>query len=191
MQHHYQQNRQHMTQGHTFAQDNYLNITRLEGVLAYDNGTGTYLIDTTVFYLGNEWFLETLAKSDYDSDGTYEYIWQELEGLIGSEMVVNGVLEGDTLYVSHINGIWLTTPRQTDIMELEGILESINGSYFVDGTKLSITKRGMSQSDIDGDGALEPINEELYGLLGENITVDGTTVEGGMVVIHINGIWTR
>lgn len=168
---------------------NYLNITRLEGILAYNNGT--FMVDTTVLYFGNELFLKGLAKSDYDGDGIYEYVWQELEGLIGTELVVNGILDGDTLYVSHINGIYLTMPKQTDITELEGILERTNGSFFVNGTQLLITKRGISMSDIDGDDMLEPLAEELNGLLGENVSVDGTTIEGGLIVIHINGIWAR
>jgi hypothetical protein len=60
----------------------------------------------------------------------------------------------------------------------------------VEGTQL-IIKQGISRSDIDSDGALEPIRKEINGLLGENISVDGTTIEGGLVVIHINGIWVR
>ncbi len=168
--------------------ENYLNITRLEGVLEYNNGT--YMVDTTVLYLGNEWFLDSLAKSDYDGDGTYEYVWQELEGLLGTTIVINGVLEDDILYASHINGIWFRTPNQADITELEGVLEYSNGSYFVDGTELVIEKRGYTKSDIDGDGALERTMEELDGLVGEEITVDGTvTDDGRILVVHINGIW--
>ena len=190
----YQNNQLYQPQGNTwcaadYLTKNYLNITRLEGILTYDNGT--FMVDTTVLYLGNELFLKSLAKSDYDGDGTYEYVWQELEGLVGTELVVNGILDGDTLYVSHINGIYLTMPKQTDITELEGILESINGSFFVDGTQILITKKGISMSDIDGDGMLEPLTDELTGLLGENISVDGTTVDGGLILIHINGIWAR
>lgn len=178
----------HQTQNNWYYED-YLNITRLEGILSYDNGS--YMIDTTVLYLGNEYLLQSLAKSDFDGDGVYENVWQEFEGLVGTELVVNGIIDGNTLYVSHINGIWLTMPKQNDIVELEGIMESINGSFFVNGTELFITKNGRSLSDIDGDGKLEPMIEEINGLVGENVSVDGTTIEGGLLVIHINGIWAK
>ena len=166
----------------------YLNITRLEGVLDYDNGT--YMVDATVLYLGNEWFLDSLSKSDYDGDGTYEYLWQELEGLLGTTIVINGILEDSILYVSHINGIWLRMPKRADITELEGVLEYSNGSYFVDGTALIVKLRGFSKSDIDSDGALERLMEELDGLVGEEVIVDGTVKDDGRIfVVHINGIF--
>jgi hypothetical protein len=167
---------------------NYLNITRLEGILGYENGT--YIVATTALYLGNEWFLDSLAKSDYDGDGTYEYIWQELEGLLGVSIIANGVLEDEVLYASHINGIYLRAPNQADISELEGLLEYSNGSYFVEGTELAVKLRGYSKSDIDGDGTLERMIGELDGLVGEEITADGTlTDDERLFVAHINGIW--
>lgn len=185
-----QQHRHQMQYGARMA-ENYLNLTRLEGVLTYDSSTETYTIDTTVLYLGNEQFLASLATSDYDGDGEYEYVWEELQGLVDMEVVVNGIIDGDTLYVSHINGIWLHIPRETNIVELEGVLESINGSFFVNGTELLFIGRGMCRSDIDSDGSLEPLREEINGLVGEDVTVDGTTVDGRLMVRHINGIWVR
>ncbi|MCD6448275.1 MAG: hypothetical protein J7L58_04445 [Thermoplasmata archaeon] len=168
---------------------NMLNATRMEGVLEYNNGS--YYIDTTPLYLGNEYFMNSIAKSDYDGDGNYEYVWQEMEGLIGSNIVVNGVLRNGTLYVSHINGIWLRAPRETpELVEMSGILEYNNGSYYVDG-KMLIIKHGFSKSDIDRDGSLERMDAELQGLIGEQITVDGFMNEKGFVVMHINGIWAR
>jgi hypothetical protein len=185
------QHRQHQMQRGAHMAENYLNLTRLEGVLVYDNDTESYMIDNSVLYLGDEYFLASLAQSDYDQDGSYEYVWEELQGLIGSDIVVNGLLENDTLYVSHINGIWLRVPREVTLMELDGILEYRNGSYVIDGVILLFPKHGMSRSDIDGDGSLERLKDELDGLVGEQISVDGASVDKGIVVAHVNGISVR
>ena len=171
--------------------ENYLNLSRLEGVLAYDNDTETYSIDGTVLYPGNECFLASLARSDYDQDGSYEQVQDELQGLVGTEVVVNGLLVNDTLYVSHVNGIWLRVPREVTVTELSGTLEYSNESYIVDGTRLLVNGRRMSRSDIDGDGMLERLREELNGLVGTSVAVDGATVEHGLLVAHVNGIWVR
>jgi hypothetical protein len=175
--------------GTHFKGGNYLNITRIEGVLGYNEDM--YMVGTTVLYLGNELFLKNLAQSDYDQDGTYEYIWQELEGLMDTPIVVNGILENNTLYVTHINGIWLRIPTNRDITEIQGELTYDNetSSYFVGDTGIVIKKRGFSRSDIDGDESLEPLWEELKGLVGETITVDGTLYDEVLVIEHINGIW--
>ncbi|HEC87894.1 MAG TPA: hypothetical protein ENI52_01100 [Thermoplasmata archaeon] len=168
--------------------NNALNQTREEGILEYVNGS--YYINGIELYLGNEWFMNSIARSDYDGDGEYEYVWQELEGLVNTEVVINGVLKGDMLYVSHINGIWYRIPKQAEIEEIQGILEYVNGSYYINGTELMI-KRGFSKSDIDRDGSLERMTEELNGLLGDEIKVDGIMHDGKMIVFHINNIWAR
>jgi hypothetical protein len=77
-----------------------------------------------------------------------------------------------------------------ELVEMNGVLEYINGSYYINDTQL-IIKHGLSKSDIDGDGSLEAMYEELNGLLGKEITVDGFMNEKGFVVMHINGIWAR
>jgi len=165
-----------------------LEITRVEGTL--ENVNGTYYINNTPLYFGDDAFLNMLARSDYDGDGVYEQIWEELEGLEGSHVVVNGMLNNGTLYVSHINGIWFRVPRDVDVVTIEGTLENINGSFYVDGYELKI-KRGYSRSDIDGDGALERMYEEFAGLEGSDVTVDGVMHNGWIMVMHINGIWAR
>ena len=170
------------------AARNMLNVTRLEGVL--ENINGTYYVDGIPLYLGDEMFLNTLTRSDYDRDGVYEQVGEEIAGLEGSNVVVNGVLRNGTLYVSHINGIWLRMPRDVDVVTIEGTLENINGSFYVDGYELKI-KRGYSRSDIDGDGALERMYEEFAGLEGSDVTVDGVMHNRWIMVMHINGIWAR
>ncbi len=174
---------------HHDAWRNMLNYTRIEGVLEYQDGV--YVVNGVELYVGNEVFLNSIARSDFDRDGEYEYVWQELEGLIGTEVVVNGVLRDGTLYVSHINGIWFRMPRALpELVEMNGVLEYINESYYINDTQL-IIKHGLSKSDIDGDGSLETMYEELNGLVGKEITVDGFVNEKGFVVMHINGIWAR
>jgi len=74
--------------------------------------------------------------------------------------------------------------------KIEGILEYTNGSYYINDTKL-IIKRGFSKSDIDRDGSLERMDDEMKGLLGEEIRIDGFFKDGRLVVLHINGIWAR
>ncbi|MFO8133835.1 MAG: hypothetical protein R6U10_07910 [Thermoplasmatota archaeon] len=171
--------------------ENYLNLTRLDGVLSYDNETGTYMIDCTVLYLGDEHFLASPARSDYDQDGSYEPVQDELQGLVGIDVAANGLLVNDTLYVSHVNGIWLRAPRAANVVELEGVLEEVNGSFFVDGVRLLFPMRSMSRSDIDGDGMLEPLRSELDGVVGTAVVVDGASRDNGLLVAHVNGIWTR
>jgi hypothetical protein len=175
--------------GTFFINGHYLNTTRIEGILLFENGT--YLVDSTVLYLGHEMFLENMAKSDYDQDDIYEYVWQELDGLLGSTIVVNGVLDDGILMVTHINGIWLRMPVHMEITELEGILEYDNEthSFLIDGTELLLKKRGYPRSDIDSDGSLESLFQELNGLVDETVTMDGTLINGALAIIHINGIW--
>jgi len=165
-----------------------LNITRLEGVL--ENINGSYYVDDIPLYFGDEMFLNTLARSDYDGDGNYEQVWQELQGLEGTHVVINGVMNNATLYVSHINGIWLRIPGEMNFMQINGTLENINGTFYVGGYELRI-KRGYSRSDIDGDGLLERMYQEFAGLEGTNVTVDGIANDGCIMVMHINGIWAR
>jgi hypothetical protein len=167
----------------------YLNTTRIEGVLAYENGT--YSVDGTTLYLGNELFMQTLARSDFDRDGSYESVQDELADLAGTGVVVNGVLRDDVLYVSHVNGIFLRLPRDAEMMELSGVLEKTNETFYVGGTELALCLQRISRSDIDGDGNLERLGEEMDGLVGEYITVDGTMHEGYLVCVHVNGIWIR
>lgn len=188
---HQHQNRQMDVERTRPVMGNYLNLTRLEGTLAYDNSTATYTIDTTVLYLGGDSFLSSLARSDYDGDGTYEHVGDELQGLADGEVVVNGLLDNDTLYVSHVNGIWLRMPRERETTGLSGVLECSNGSYTVAGTRLLFRGQRVSRSDIDGDGSLERLHDEFDGLVGEEVTVDGTSVENGLLVVHVNGIWIR
>lgn len=191
MQQHRHQMQHRQVERADLAMEHYLNLTRLEGILAYDSEMETYMIDATVLYVGDDRFLASLARSDYDRDGSYEQVQDELQGLVGGEVVVNGLLDNDTLHVSHVNGIWLRVPREVTVMELEGVLENSNGSFFVDGTELCFAGPGRPRSDIDGDGILERLHEELDGLVGDMVTVDGAMAHGRLVVMHVNGISVR
>ena len=79
---------------------------------------------------------------------------------------------------------------QGEIAEINGVLELIDGKYYVNSTQL-IIKKGFSKSDIDRDGSLERMWEELNGLVGQEIKVDGFMKGDKIVVLHINGIWAR
>ena len=168
--------------------NNYLNITREEGILEYIDGK--YYVNGVEIYFGDEHFLNTISRSDYDMDGVYETVMEEIKGLIGSSVIINGLLEDNILYASHINGIWLRQPCYNEFAELQGVLEEINGSYYIDGIKL-IIKQGFSKSDIDRDGSLERMYEELNGLVGKEVKIDGWLKDDSIIVMHINGIWAR
>lgn len=167
---------------------NYLNTTREEGTLEYIDGK--YYVNGIEIYFGNEFFLATTSRSDYDMDGSYETVKEEISGLVGSNVIINGLLENGILYASHINGIWLRPPCYNEFTELQGVLEKINGSYYINGIKL-IIKQGFSKSDIDRDGSLERMYEELNGLVGKEVKIDGLLKDDSIVVMHINGIWAR
>ncbi len=170
------------------AMNNYLNITRIEGIL--ESIDGKYYVNDVEIYFGDDFFLASTSRSDYDMDGVYETVMEEINGLVGSEVIINGLLEENIIYASHINGMWLRRPCYNELVELEGILEEINGSYYIDDIKLMI-KQGFSKSDIDRDGTLERMYDELNGLVGEEIRIDGILKDSGIAVMHINGIWAR
>lgn len=168
--------------------NNYLNMTKEEGIIEYIDGK--YYINGIEIYFGEDFFLNTTSRSDYDMDGTYEKVIDEINGLVGSKVIINGLLEDNIIYASHINGIWLRMPCHNEFVELQGLLEKINGSYYINGFQLMI-KQGFSKSDIDRDGSIERMYDELNGLVGEEIKIDGLLKENRIVVMHINGIWAR
>lgn len=168
--------------------ENYLNLTREEGILEYIDGK--YYVNGMEIYFGDEHFLNTNSRSDYDMDGTYETVMEEINGLVGSNVIINGLLEDNILYASHINRIWLRQPCYNEFVELQGVLEEMNGSYYINGIRLMI-KQGFSKSDIDRDGSLERMYEELNGLVGKEVKIDGWLKDDSIVVMHINGIWAR
>ena len=164
---------------------NLLRMDREEGTLLYQNGT--FYVDNTPLYVGDSWWLNHTIKSDYDGDGSYETIWNELNGLVGSHVVVNGIYKNGTLIVSHINGMFLRMPFVAEFITINGTLEMINGSFYIDGYRIIIPNR-MAKSDYNGDGLLEKMHAELQGLVGSNVKIDGYVHNDNIRPIHINGI---
>ncbi len=177
--------RNKMVNAGRYAMRNLLNLDRVEGTLSYNDGE--YYIGDTAIYFGDDWFMQHVIRSDYDGDGNYELVADELQGLIGKNVTINGIYENGTLIASHIDGMWLRMPVMAEFVEVTGELEKINGTYFIAGYKLIIPNR-YARSDYDGDGVLERMRGELDGLVGENITIDGYIHNENLKPLHINGI---
>ncbi|MGB6679788.1 MAG: hypothetical protein WBF08_00510 [Candidatus Bathyarchaeia archaeon] len=86
------------------------NMTELTGVLSYSSGRFT--IDGVTLHLGPHWYLTTAQSIyDYDGDGNLETIFEELQGLIGTTVTVEGHLQYDNwLSVFYINGYLYREP---------------------------------------------------------------------------------
>ena len=164
---------------------NLLNMDREEGMLSYQNGT--FYVNEMPVYFGDAWWLNHTIRSDYDGDGEYETVWNELLGLVGSNVIVNGRYNNGTLIASHINGMFLRIPVITQFVQLNGTLEEINGSYYINGLRIALPNR-MARSDYDNDGLLERMHQELAGLAGNIVTVDGYVFNDIIKPLHINGI---
>jgi len=172
------------------------NMTEVSGILYFENGS--YYIDGFMISFGPEWFLENrTARSDYDRDGTYETIKEELEGLEGTDVTIMGILRNDTILAFYIDGIWYRNPVRMpqEISEISGILE-YDGEYTINNQTIFFGSMRMlfhkvAKSDYDRDGQLESMYYELDGLLGTEVTLDGFYKGDVFVPFHINGIWYR
>ena len=173
------------------------NMTEVSGILSYENGT--YYVSSQAVSFGPEWFVENVtARSDYDRDGTYETMKEELEGLKGTEVTIMGVMKNDTINAFYINGIWYRNPVKMpqEISEITGILEYINGSYKIGkqiiffGPARTLFNK-VARSDYDRDGQIESMYYELQGLLGKEVTLDGFYKGDAFVPFHIDGMWYR
>jgi hypothetical protein len=84
---------------------NNTNLTEMTGVLTYD-GT-TFTMDTTILCFGCYNYLNTtISPYDFDGDGTTETIWNELMGVVGTTITVEGYLrcQNTRLVVFYVNG---------------------------------------------------------------------------------------
>ncbi len=91
--------------GHGGCHNN-TNLTEMTGVLEYD-GT-TFTMDTTILMFGCYNYLNTTQSPyDFDGDGTTETILNELLGMVGTTITVEGYLhcQNTRLMVFFINGI--------------------------------------------------------------------------------------
>jgi len=164
---------------------NLLNMEREEGVLSYKDGK--FYVGSTQVYFGDRWWLNHTIRSDYDGDGEYEIIWNELNGLLGKEIVVNGIYDNGTIIASHINGIFLRMPFKAEFVQINGVIEEHNGSFYIDTYKI-VTRKKLARSDYDGDELIEGMIKEISGLCGKEVSVDGYLFGDKILLLHINGI---
>lgn len=88
------------------------NLTEITGTLEYDGQN--YIIDSMELHFGPNWYINSaVAAYDYDEDGEEEIIFEELQGLVGTVVVVEGHLQSDNwLSVFTINGLVYREPGQ-------------------------------------------------------------------------------
>jgi len=88
--------------------------------------------------------------------------------------------------------------NNSSMVEITGILEYSDSVFTIDGTILNFgcynyLNTTISPYDFDGDGTLETILNELLGMVGTSITVEGYMCchQSRLMVIYINGIEYR
>lgn len=69
---------------------NNTNMTEVTGVLTYDEGT--FSIGTLILHFGCSSYLNTTSPYDFDGDGTIETRLNELLGLVGTSITVDGII---------------------------------------------------------------------------------------------------
>jgi len=89
-----------------------VNLTTITGIVTYD-GTNFYIGDVEIHF-GPTWFIESAESSvDYDGDGELELVYDELQGLVGIEVTVEGHLQSSGwISVFTINGEIYREPGQ-------------------------------------------------------------------------------
>ena len=85
-------------------------LEEITGTLTYD-GTNFYIGDAELHF-GPTWYINShISSEDYDQDGEYELIIDELQGLVGTEVTVLAHEQSDGWYsVFVINGITYREP---------------------------------------------------------------------------------
>jgi hypothetical protein len=80
------------------------NLTTLTGILTYD-GTN-FFIGTVELHFGPTWYITSaISAVDYDKDGQLKLVTDELNGLVNTEVTVEGHYQSDNwMSVFTING---------------------------------------------------------------------------------------
>jgi len=88
------------------------NLTEITGTFEYDDIN--FFIGDVELHFGPDWYITTaIATQDYDNDGENELIIDELLGLVGTEITVEGHLQSDDwMSVFTINSIVYREPGQ-------------------------------------------------------------------------------
>jgi hypothetical protein len=69
-----------------------VNLTTITGIVTYDGSN--YFIGDVELHFGPTWFIESAESSvDYDGDGELELVYKEIQGLVGTEITVEGHLQ--------------------------------------------------------------------------------------------------
>ena len=81
-----------------------VNLTTITGILTFD-GTN-FFIDDVELHFGPTWFIESAESNfDYDGDGNKELVYEELQGLVDTEITVEGHMQSSGwMSVFTING---------------------------------------------------------------------------------------
>ncbi|MFO7676906.1 MAG: hypothetical protein R6V50_00770 [Thermoplasmatota archaeon] len=87
-------------------------LTELTGVLEYDEVN--FFIEDVELHFGPNWYITAaISSEDFDGDGEYELIIDELLGLVGIEITVEGHLQSENwMSVFTINGLVYREPGQ-------------------------------------------------------------------------------
>lgn len=87
-------------------------LITITGVLSYD-GTEYYVDDVEVHF-GPTWYITSAESAvDYDGDGTFEVISDELDGLLGTTVTIEGHEQSDQwISVFSLNGEKFREPGQ-------------------------------------------------------------------------------
>lgn len=96
---------------HQHGCHNNSNMTEITGVLIQEGSN--FKIGSVILSFGcYNYISTTIAPYDFDNDGTIETILNELLGLVGTSITVEGYLRcnGTKLNVFYLNGILIRTP---------------------------------------------------------------------------------
>lgn len=87
-------------------------LENLTGLLEYDEEN--FFIGDVELHFGPDWYITAaISTEDYDGDGEYELVIDELLGLVGTEVTVQGHYQSDNwMSVFTINGLVYREPGQ-------------------------------------------------------------------------------
>ncbi|MDG6218326.1 MAG: hypothetical protein QCI00_02680 [Candidatus Thermoplasmatota archaeon] len=87
-------------------------LITLSGILTYNDID--FFIDGVELHFGPTWYIRSAESAiDYDQDGTLEIIYDELQGLVGTEITIEGHEQSDQwVSVFTINGEVYREPGQ-------------------------------------------------------------------------------
>jgi hypothetical protein len=71
-------------------------LEELTGILSYDGIY--YFIDNVEVHFGPIWYIKTTKTKDFDGDGTIEFVFDELQGLLGETVTMQGYYQSDNWF---------------------------------------------------------------------------------------------